>query len=617
MVCKHCGQPLDEGALNCSQCGMGVQDASVIVEEAATDVVLSQAGDFVEVSYEEVLAISRKRKGKIVLAACLAAIAVIAAVAVVLNLAFLSGLWVKTFGTDQEYLSYVETKEWNAYVDVFSEICGAVKEQDLGAVKQGVTLSASPQLSDNALSMLQQLLGTEENLSFLNTLSLKLGMDTNEEWNGVSAGLLLADTSVISVDMLMNTVAKELFLGVPEWNGVYWDLSASLKEENGSLELSGEEILEIVQEILPEEKVVNELLKKYIAMVYDTITEVSVKEETVTVNGIAQNVTVLEYAITEETATNIAAAVLTAAKTDEEIKEILQRAETVIEEKKVADFGEEALYDQFVKAVDELLDSLSARDAVSGETVLVRTYVNGIHEIVGRAVEVNGEEVFRCVSVSKGSQFAAELVIQDGVTIRGGGSVEKMRTNAEFSLETVEKLGTIVLKDIDCKALKDGYLNGTVRLVPSEKLHSMIFEQTSFADKKMTLDLVFSGAENTATVAVQLMENEQVFAGITLTETVGDPKPMARPTQIIDPINDTTALENWLENADTQSIVNKLKDKNVPDSLVRLVEGLLENLKSAYGPTVAPEHDNAFTDSDDFDYGDDFDYSDDFDYNVA
>ncbi len=618
MVCKNCGNPIAESQKFCTACGTPVEqpvEAAVTEEpvaeapveavaepvaepaepaaeapaeeasQAVAEEAAQPAGDFVEMDIEEVLKPKKKRKKALFISLGAAAVAIAAAVAVFLNFSFLSGLWIKTFGTDQQYLAHVETSAANAAIDSMTEFYGAAygeNAKETATGKGAISTQLEVDVDQEALDTLAAALDTEVDLSFINDLSLKSNLIVNGKWASVDTALLYAGEQLLSGDVILNQDMTELFVGIPELSDTYLDLSEMLEQAKTEEQLSQEDLAKM----LPEEKVLNALLKKYVKLVFDNIEDVSAEEDTVKIDGVEQKLTVLEYKIDADTMANILEAVLEEAKEDKDIEAIITNFVDVLVEKELLDEDEaEGVYDEFQDGIEEALDSLDElRDDESGSVIILRDYVDGAHQIVGRALAIREnkatQELFHYITVKNGAESAVEVEFGEiffankKLVFSGSGKVEKNLFNATYALTLSDmKLMELTIADFDVKTAKAGYYNGKITLSPSEGLFDWI-EQSGeslpeMINEKLALEFVFQGKDKTQVEEMRLVIDGKAAVTLKLTVKEEEVTEITKPGTTLEAEGEDDLVQ-WTETFNVDKLQQKLEKAGLWEILEQL-----------------------------------------------
>ena len=237
-------------------------------------------------------------------------------------------------------------------------------------------------------------------------------------------------------------------------------------------------------------------------------------------------------------------------------------------------------------SVDESIDAIEDDDS-DNETILVWTdYVNSKHGVIGRSIEVQEEEIFYYVTVTKGKKIATEVEIgPDGekVVIEGSGKNRGGVISAEYDIkykgsDLKLNLGTIVLEKYNTKTAKKGYLNGTIRIEPSKTVMKKmdlddVDELISISDPQ--LEIVLDSSKTKNKTEINLMNDKDLLVGIELSMQLKNASKIKTPST--GKTVDVDDAEEWLESMDFDKLVSKLKKTSLPDELVEMVEDFIDD----------------------------------------
>ena len=194
-------------------------------------------------------------------------------------------------------------------------------------------------------------------------------------------------------------------------------------------------------------------------------------------------------------------------------------------------------------------------------------------------------EVFYYATAQKGSDIATVANIADMITISGEGKKEWGKVTAEYTVKFVgEKseeditLGTIELEKFDTDKLKEGYLNGTVRIKPDAALWSrfgLAKEITDIIELFDALELVFNTTKDTNEMSINVISNDDVFLGLTLKSVIKDGKKISVP-DVDDTcdIKDQDEVAEFAESFDFGKLAKALKKTGMPDEWAEIFESI-------------------------------------------
>lgn len=627
MTCYKCGNEVPDESVFCNSCGANLQEGtqqpatenempveeSVVNEEVApenteetTVLTPEQAPQFAQVSFEETQPKNPKKVSKKLIGGVIGAVAaVVAVLVVVLNFTAIKGFFVKSFGSDEDYLEFVETEAFSGYAGDVSELYGSFLEYEDEIAMEAMV---SVEVGDSLLALLNSSEGEGApalDLDWINSTVFKIDVNGKDELCQIGAALDIDEKTIADLDLIVDTAKGKMFFTVLNLTEKYISVSA---EDSGmslnTIFFANPDMIpaEEIMEALPEEKELNKLLDKYIKIVFDCLDDADKSTKTVEINGIKQKLTVIKTDVSEKTLMKISKAVLKEVKKDKEIKEIITEVARILKKEGMVE-KDMNVYELFVDSVDELIDQLPEYDEVSDEAMFTLVdYVNSKHEIVGREVLSGEESMFSYVTVRDGKKFATE-VIAPSLAIKGEGTEKNDVVTGDFLFEVVEnEILEISLKDFDFGKAKEGLLNGTIRIKPSSDFGKFLnFNELTSASLSMfnfSIELNFASVAKATAVDVNILNGDDVFLGVCFAVNEKDAKTVKLPSD--KNIYDADEAEKWLESIDMKKLQKILADLPFADLI-----GDLDNI------TDLGDLFSGSSAEDDNYYGDDYYYNDD------
>ena len=633
MLCKNCGKEIFENQAFCTNCGAPVEkpaqevteieaepianEEPAVVEDAATESFDINTYDESEsLVYDEVVAPAKKKKTGLIIGLASAAVVVALAVLVGFNFNLVKGYAIKTFGSDTDYLRFVEGQSLQQSIDGITEVYGVAMEEKQDS---SATVKLQPKLGDRAEELIGENLTGEMDLDWINKLSLSATSEMGKDKAAVDLVLALSNSEVLKLDAITDMEQQALYFAISNLSDKYIKTDIELDESVAIGEGGMSKIMEALddpefKEILPSEKELNELLKKYTDIVIDSIEAKEISTMYLTVGDVAGEYTVIEYEITEEDALAIAEKLLNAAKEDTELKEIIESACGYLADKEIID-PDIDYYDEFQEFIDEGLDAVEEAmdDADDNDPITIKNFINSKHEICGRTVEVDGDEMFNYITVWKGTKFATEVEF-DNVKVEGSGEVKGTKLNAEYTVKVDKsKYLDIIIEEADVIAISDKKFNGTVRVELSDTFVEEMGD-SEFADLMEEYDFAFelkiAAEEKTSKLEVNVLSKRDLFVGFDITTTLNESDgKITTPSDAID-ATDEEELTQWAESLDLTKIVDALEKGGLDEDLVTAVESYLDQLKammdpdSYYDDYYSDSYDDYYSDSYDDVYGD-------------
>ena len=596
------------GSMNNNDCTKELENNTTVCEETAVENEATVENAFAQPEF------NTKKKGKLGLKIGLAATALVLAAAIVIgafNFQALKGFFLKNLGSDEDYLRYVESKAFSSYTGTIVKSYGKLLSADFSKIGADSAASSSftIELGEEALDLLEGYVGTD--LEWLNQLEINVDTNISGDLTQFIVDLGMGGKQFLSLDAIMNMQSQEILVGMPNLSDAYISISESASYYDVSDDYYGgyvddydygygsvlppsasssvlgileSEYLPKLIEALPSEEVLGELIDKYIGIALDEIKNVSKSSTTLEIDDISEKVTVLKTKISEKTAINMLIAVLKEAKKDSEIKSIIKDFCEVLEDEGLLDDTSD-IYPAYKDAVDSILDSLDeVKSEASSETVLVITsYIDSAHEVIGRKITMNDNDLLYYAVLTDGDDFECEYV-SGAVKVLGSGKNTDGKVTAEYTLDIMdENYGKLVLTDFVTDTENDKFLNGTVEIYPSKSVVDSIIDSevssvVSLLDPGIKIDLKSEG--NSVDIGLSIVSNGKTFFGIKSTAKDETFTEIETPSDL--DIYETYEAMDWLATFDLEKLVDDLKNTDIPEEIVSAVEYYVELFNSYY-----------------------------------
>ena len=592
--------------------------AAPVAETPVAEAPVATATEFAQPQFEAPAKPPKKKMSKKKLLAWLiptSALVVAAAVFLVLIMGPLQGWWLKNFGSAKDYRDYVQDNTKKMATGVLSETYGSALSMLSGEYPEGASeVSMKLNFGSTALDMMedfsQQALGEKLDLDWMTSIGMTMSSNAKDGLQQMGASLNIGEAELAAIDCIMNMAEGKLYLAILSLSNQYLELdmqsvmdmyedlmgrytggyeyynSAYASKDSvalPSMNSSYASVLEMLEDpellaILPTEEELDKLLNKYVDVILDSFDDVKKSTKTMSVGDVKQKLTVLETTIDADDILEAGKAVLKTLSKDKQIKGILEDVLGYAEDEMglggMVDVDE--VWSMFQMAVDEALDELDDMDpddlGIDDFKLVLTEYVNDNHEVVGRKIALNKEEIFKYIEVQKGSKIAYHLNAADMLEINGEGTRKKGATSATYTISTAVLTGEMQdLLDIELVdfSAKDGKLNGKIRLAPSADvmeelgLPSDVTSVVSMLDPK--LEFGFVTTDKTQSIEINILSGNELLVGVSFSTTTTKATAITEPKKTID-INDTEALEEWAMSIDLEAFLEDLEDAGLPIS---------------------------------------------------
>jgi hypothetical protein len=468
------------------------------------------------------------------------------------------------------------------------------KAQEETDLFYGCNLIASADLNaldEEVLEMLQSAVGID--LNWLQSFGLRFDYGRVDTLNGVNLGALLNGTEFMDARLVIDTEEGKVCMQIPALSEKFMEIPLNLDEIN----LNSMNNVGVKPEFMNDPEAMEEMLQRYTDIVMEYIEETENGEETLTLaNGKSVDCTVSETKLEGEAIIQLTDALLTEAKGDENMKELVLFA---LQNSNNTDVDVDDLRENWEARIDELLEEVRDTDSEDITVSLsIKNYVDEDDEIRGREIELYDEEELlisfsgKTVREDEELFFEADCFFSDenegkNVRLMAAGSVvadeDKETAKGGFDLsvktwdEDEEEAEYLPLLRVDFVAeKKDETTSFQLDLVPTEELMDKLLEDADLGEalekqvKKFSLRLTAEATENeSAEVKLSLRSEEKDVLSFALNAAPIDAFEIEMPAETLDP-------DTWTQNMEMNGlsdVISKLIEAGFPTSL-------LENLSS-------------------------------------
>ncbi len=618
MFCKFCGKETPDGVEVCEVCAAAqqtaqpteeaaVEAAEVVAEEVAeTEVVAQESAEtFEEPTFEEAAPKKKKKKLGLIIGLSGGALALVGIVLLVIfNFTFIKGYWLRWFGTPEEYFAFVEQQAMSPYIDTATNGYGAVTNVVSGGAL-GKEFAVELKISDEIATLLKEVPLNNEaqqmledfNISGFTGFKVATQAMSKDKLVSLGASLDISGKDAVDVNLIADLENQAIYAGLPGVAGKYLvfkfeeELDENLSSMVGQIVNMMLTDPETATELLPEAEKLNTIIDRYIGVALNNVGNVTKDTKKVTIGDCSDSLVVLKKKVTEKDLVEMAIAVLQEAKGDDDIEEILDSVEDFILEQ----FGEELggmtergfLYDAFKTGADSLIDKLKEykNEASKEELFTLIDYVNGKHEIVGRSVEVGGDEIVSFVTVRSGKNFAfkAELTALGGkdpvAKITGEGTEKKNLVNGTYTVSVLnkelgehEELIDIIFTDFNTETIKQGMPNGSITIKPTTdalKTVSEVFMGRGSVGSVLSMlqpavKFSFTNTDTESAFGFAVLSNDEEMVSIILSSKTLDADPLDAPSNAVEfSLDNPDVLIDWADSFDINALVDRIKALNI------------------------------------------------------
>ena len=426
------------------------------------------------------------KKKKIVILSVVLGILVAIAILVAVFWDSLSNFWARNFMPAEDFYAEVEKSNIEDTVSKFYGTFVGENKLTLDSVEGTMKV----EVGDSARE-LYELAGMEEKLGFLESVELSFAINRKGlEPGSLNMGASLNGKQLAELKSVVDVENNKIYLNEPDMLGdtyicVTLDdiqnyLGIQMGDLSESMKMSGE-MTKALQDLLPSEEVAVALITKYIDTITAEIEDIERESETLNVNGVKEDVTCVEITLDGDTIYKVIKAVLTEAKSDDEIENIL---------KDVAEMmgtDPKEFYEQYQSTVSGILAQLKEMDGeafdmmLQGEEIVIKTYVSHDGTIAGRAIEVDNSR-FEMLDVEDGSSVATRIRVEGTRTYYDSDDFDY--DDFDYDYAPTMKTEEVEFFRLDGKGTKkDGKLNATYTIEMDETEYAVLEVKNFKADQ--------------------------------------------------------------------------------------------------------------------------------------
>lgn len=479
----------------------------------------------------------------------------------------------KKYSNPDERLNYVLEEslvnELNASLDKSIKEIDSAKNDP-----EAVKVTIKPTLSSACLALLAS---SPVDLSIINDASIVLDTKMSKGIFEIGFGLNYKSSALISALVHLDTLAKKLFVTVPELfaNSLMLDLNELEADDIVNVNGSGTASsvfssldLEARAEML---KTLKSLVNRYVDIVLKGFNGVTEEKVDLDIDGVESSVTRLTVKLTQKQVVDIFRELATTAKNDTELKDLLYDilGSGYTKEEFVADYEDEL--EDFIETPDsELVKDDSDAFELSVD-------VNKEDEIVGLIlVAYDGNDTvfsFNCSSVKTKDAFALDLSVNaDGMTfsLAGKGETVKGISNAEYVLSVDnEEYLVFEISDFDEKANEKGNPNYKGEITFGKALT----KGEAAALGMFSLGFDVKTDDKAAEIKLDVNMNNAPFVSLNVTAETSDSATVTVPT------NTVTDPMTFVAGMDLNGFVQKIEGSELPEEIKSLVKALISELE--------------------------------------
>lgn len=415
-----------------------------------------------------------------------------------------------------------------------------------------------------------------ENIGFNYCTSIADGIEA------IVGYLYLNNTAVCSVEFYMDTNNMVEYFRIPELHDSY--LMADLTTDDSALML--QELMEDPMALYPESTVMEELINRYGEILADGFGESISGEDSLSIEGVSMDCTTLEGQMQSEDAQNFLTTLLSTARDDAQLKEIIEQWAPII----TLETESTDVYQEFQAVIDDTLTELAEETvADDGSYISSKIWFDADGAVAGRQLSICEGAVsmpfftYKAPKADADRGFYLEVGFDDEYfAISGKGTVTDGKLNGtyDFMYNDVVMASAEII-DADEEAAEDGSAYGFYKFTLQPGVDEDIYQSlSSFA---LIADIENRGvnADSTVTLAVTMSDAE--LASVSITGGVGSPVEVPDFSTLTNVLNleSEDDIYTFIDEMDWSPILDNCLSAGASEEAVAMIDELIYS--SLYG----------------------------------
>lgn len=425
--------------------------------------------------------------------------------------------------------SEAEKKAASAALEDFSVLYQKDLDRAEGLLEGGTAVNADLKLELGETVRALAGMAASMDISWFSDLGMKYDVAMNGAMQAVTGSLYVNDTDICTFAIYMDYATMTSYVYVPEILPYYLKLPMAevYDAETAAAVSMTKKLLEDPLALYPDAQVIKDILNRYLTMLFDGFESGDGEAASLDLNGTAVSATMYEGAMYEKNAYDMLKEMLTTARDDEQIKEIVDTWSAVIVPEE-----SENIYRSLQSEVDTLLADMGDGSHISEDQsayVASTVWTDAEGKVVGRKFGfVDGEEEMALFSYrSLQNDANSDLMISVNadetiVSLEGTGQIAEGKLDGIYEiLVDGRKAAEIGVADYDIAAMEAGALNAsyTVQLEPGfveDEDYNML---TSFA---LSLDCAVDPETEDTELVLGLSTSGMDLGTLTMTAGYGE-----------------------------------------------------------------------------------------------
>ena len=556
MYCIKCGHPAEDGNVFCGKCGAKLQEPLVISEDEESERNSSQ----------EKNAAAKKLKPMLLIGA--GAVVLVALVLIIMNFGAVKNWLLKSASSPEDllliaYKNYLSTAS-TPLMDKYEEMLTAVEDANFKN-QSTIILKPGKQALDMACNTIY---AGEGDVSWLSEVRLDVDLSIRNELQESAFTVGLGGQDIVSLNSITDSSNQKMYITIPELNP-----QSLIIDTNQNSGIGYANMAELC-EALPSRQMLEQLAARYMGILLGGFSNVEKYSETLTLDGISQNVTVLEAYIDHADLLDVSDTLLKQIKDDENIKQILddlnpwyndlmEQSMTPYNGYFESGYEPVDLYEALIAAVEDALDELEDEfDTADPDNYLcLYTYLDNSNKIIGINLLISDmEEPLSILTVSEDGRYASQILVGN-MQISGSGSVSDAFDGNFVLCVDNEKL-------FDIKAENVTQTAGMISFELSEAAREMFSEEMGLSNAdKIVFGICFEDNGNDEQYTISIIIDDEPLFELFISGKTQNSAEIILPENAVQSDDENVAI-NWLTGCDFEKLFSNLSDAGLPEDFL-------------------------------------------------
>lgn len=569
MICNKCGFEIPDGSAFCMSCGepvvstpaVNVQTPELDIDLTTEDFNVQQPAPVAQPGAEQsafnlnTQGTVKKKSKKVPILIGIGVILVALIVVVALN-------FNKWFAPDPraQLNDALKTGVSAAFDDLEAKPVFNLSAPEPVAMEGSMELV----INDSILQALAQNMDMDEEvLALLKGISIEYQTVQDDYTSSISGTLQLQGSDIVTMQMITDAMTGGQWISFPGLNSQALCLNPGYSNQISQMWET------LLSSLSASKAHLKPIALRYTELFVNGLSSVERGSETITVDGVSENLTVLKCRLTGTDAIKMVSKMLETMKTDEDIRAIVMDLGQWAADEMDAGMTAEEIYEEFQESLDSAIreiQDLSDSDGLN-EAVSFDIFLSG-DKLAGLRFAVPGAPYqLLCAVVKNGNDYGAKLELGPMVFAGSGKDNGADGISGEFTLSAQDMEMLIV--SVDDYIVSDSEVSGSITLRFGKDMLEMMAQEIdpsmgsalSMLSPALRIDVNSTEDRMEGTIALNLSGLDVI--SIELDGETVTPPAITIPESYVS-VDDEEALEQWMEESGLDDLMGMLEGAQIP-----------------------------------------------------